>query len=381
MSGHVCLECGVHRPGCACERAQAQAAEQAAAEDFHPLRIRPYVTLSATEDEAGTPAATEAQGAAYENPYGGYEPGRADDRPGTAPAGHPADFRAGNPADFRTGHPDGVPGGIPGGLPIGIPGGVPGDFPGGFPGDHPNATTTAAHPNGFPGEPPNGFPAGHPDDDGPALTLAYAPEGRGAVRRRGRGAVIAGVVAAAVVSTAALAAALIAGDDGTDDLAGVPEVTTSASENVAVSEAPTSTPSSSASASADPSPTSASPSPSASASASPSPTAARTRSTDPSAPPTRTAPAAPARPSVTTAPSYGPSEPPTLSLGSSGEEVSELQRRLWELGLYDGPVNGSYGRKVERAVERYQSYMYIEEDPRGVYGPHTREALEAVTEG
>lgn len=55
MTGHVCPECGVHRPGCACARA-----ELAAAEDFDPLRIRPYVTLDAPE---GSGAGTDAYGA------------------------------------------------------------------------------------------------------------------------------------------------------------------------------------------------------------------------------------------------------------------------------------------------------------------------------
>ncbi|MFD9635038.1 peptidoglycan-binding protein, partial [Streptomyces violascens] len=53
MTGHGCPECGAERgvngrPGCACAERAAETlhaervAEAAAAEDFDPLRIRPY---------------------------------------------------------------------------------------------------------------------------------------------------------------------------------------------------------------------------------------------------------------------------------------------------------------------------------------------------
>ncbi|MGJ7419687.1 hypothetical protein AB9128_27965, partial [Streptomyces cinereoruber] len=106
MTGHVCPECGVHRPGCACARA-----ELAAAEDFDPLRIRPYVTLDAPEDAEvpeGTGAGTYGAGAgasygsgtgAHGSEAGAYGAGGADADPPTArlaavrpeehPGGHP----------------------------------------------------------------------------------------------------------------------------------------------------------------------------------------------------------------------------------------------------------------------------------------------------
>ncbi|WP_171112127.1 MULTISPECIES: peptidoglycan-binding domain-containing protein [Streptomyces] len=70
--GHKCPECGAPRgadntPTCACgERAaealrDARTAEQAAAEDFDPLRIRPYVALDATAPDTPTEAAPPAQ--------------------------------------------------------------------------------------------------------------------------------------------------------------------------------------------------------------------------------------------------------------------------------------------------------------------------------
>ncbi|MFJ9826365.1 peptidoglycan-binding protein [Streptomyces sp. NPDC101160] len=211
----------------------------------------------------------------------------------------------------------------------------------------------------------------------PAHTLAYAPDGyeeRG--RGRSRGVLIAGVVAAAVVGTAVLATALIGGDEGTDDRADVPIVTTSASLNLAVSEAPTATPSSSASTSASPTASRSS------ASASPSPKATRTATAT-----TSTAPTGPARPTAT-APASGVAptesatpEPETLSMGSTGPEVEDLQWRLREAGLYSGPIDGRYGKKVKHGVEVFQSYMDITEDPRGVYGPTTRRELEEVTSG
>ncbi|MDF6042247.1 peptidoglycan-binding protein [Streptomyces sp. JH14] len=77
MTGHICPECGTDSgsakrpdaglaagPGCGCAqraaRRAAERAETAAAEDFDPLRIRPYVTLGDDEAAAGTPAGSDA---------------------------------------------------------------------------------------------------------------------------------------------------------------------------------------------------------------------------------------------------------------------------------------------------------------------------------
>lgn len=195
---------------------------------------------------------------------------------------------------------------------------------------------------------------------------------------------VAAVAAVAVAGTAALAAAVLGGADDTDDRAAVPEVTTSASLNVAVSEAPSPS-------SGTPEPTTSSPTPdrtSASPSATPSPsrtTASPSASASSAAPPAATPTAAPTTAAPTTA--TPPSEPPpetdeaavTLSIGSSGDEVVELQARLTLAGAYHGDVDGEYDQEVWRAVKSYQSWMYIEGDPKGVYGPHTREALERST--
>jgi len=49
--------------------------------------------------------------------------------------------------------------------------------------------------------------------------------------------------------------------------------------------------------------------------------------------------------------------------------------------LFHGQDDGSYTDQVEHAVRVYQSYKFIQDDPPGVYGPHTRRALEAETSG
>lgn len=78
MTGHICPECGMDsRPGagagCVCarraaeqhraaQRSAAEKAEMAAAEDFDPLRIRPYVTLGVDGAPAGVDEAPQEPG-------------------------------------------------------------------------------------------------------------------------------------------------------------------------------------------------------------------------------------------------------------------------------------------------------------------------------
>uniref|UniRef100_UPI00117D5958 peptidoglycan-binding domain-containing protein n=1 Tax=Streptomyces sp. or3 TaxID=1828020 RepID=UPI00117D5958 len=74
----------------------------------------------------------------------------------------------------------------------------------------------------------------------------------------------------------------------------------------------------------------------------------------------------------------------SLRPGDRGPEVAELQIRLRTVGewLYSGPVDGSsYSDQVAYSVAVYQSYKAIQGDPAGVYGPNTRRALEAETNG
>lgn len=69
----------------------------------------------------------------------------------------------------------------------------------------------------------------------------------------------------------------------------------------------------------------------------------------------------------------------SLRPGDRGPEVAELQHRLKEVWLYVGPPDGNYDDQVRSAVAVYQSYKAIQGDPTGVYGPNTRRALEAET--
>ncbi|MEU0402307.1 peptidoglycan-binding domain-containing protein [Streptomyces sp. NPDC006197] len=363
MTGHVCPECGVHRPGCAC----ARAAETAAAEDFDPLRIRPYVTLEGPEGSDGSdgpdgqptahlPAyATEPTYSAYSTePTYPTEPAYPTEDPPTAQL-----------AAIRPGS----------------------DLTAPMPAVHP--TGPGAHPTGPGAYPEGGRPgaAGDPSETMPLLLrgVGEVPPAHEQERARGRGrrrgVVVAAVAAVAVAGTAALAAAVLGGADETDDRAAVPEVTTSASLNVAVSEAPSPS-------SETPEPTTSSPTPQrTSASPSPTPSPSRTTaspraSTSPTTPPAAAPSPAPTTAAPTTAtPSARPTEETavTLSLGSTGEEVVELQARLTLAGAYHGDVDGEYDQEVWRAVKSYQSWMFIEGDPKGVYGPHTREALERST--
>lgn len=340
MAGHICPECGAESrpgagPGCACagrdtgppgyatdwERAAeqqrvadehhaARSAEMAAAEDFDPLRIRPYVTLgegTATAPTAPPPGAPQVYGP--EGDAATTMPLFLD------PAGpRPAD--AGDPADT-------------------------------------------------------------------ALLLT----GRDPVaprRRKPFAAVIAGAAVVAVVGTAAFVGGLFNGDDdGKADLdQTLPSTVTSLPEESGEPE-----PSASSSPSASPS-RSASPTSSASASASPSasssPSASRSATASSSAPGAGT-PASPSATASSSAPAEGvapsPDEAETLRRGDQGAEVAELQNRLREVWVYNGPVDSEYGNRTERAVSDLQTWWNIEGDPDGVYGPNTRSALEARTTG
>ncbi|MBT2676965.1 peptidoglycan-binding protein [Streptomyces sp. ISL-14] len=117
---------------------------------------------------------------------------------------------------------------------------------------------------------------------------------------------------------------------------------------------------------------SASPSPSPSrSSASPTPS----RSTEPTPPPSATeAPDAQEESAAAREP-----EPPTLSRGDRGPEVTELELRLTQLGLYTRKPGGSYNEGVEDAVSRYQWARGIQPEEYGVYDLVTREKLESET--
>ncbi|GAA4662680.1 hypothetical protein GCM10023347_12910 [Streptomyces chumphonensis] len=71
--------------------------------------------------------------------------------------------------------------------------------------------------------------------------------------------------------------------------------------------------------------------------------------------------------------------PAVLARGDRGREVLDLQRRLRTVGIHTTPVDGVYGQPTEAAVQNYQALRGVQADPTGVYGPHTRAALEGET--
>lgn len=77
--------------------------------------------------------------------------------------------------------------------------------------------------------------------------------------------------------------------------------------------------------------------------------------------------------SATPAPSSTPT-PTLLQAGDRGPAVTDLQRRLVEVGYWLGPVDGVYGDLTEQAVFALQGVEGVAID--GVYGPDTRAALE-----
>ncbi|MGA5287917.1 peptidoglycan-binding protein [Streptomyces pseudogriseolus] len=200
--------------------------------------------------------------------------------------------------------------------------------------------------------------------------------------RRRRGAlIVASGAAVAVLGAAGWASGLFSYDTPSrntaapDDVrAGLPDASSAAPSAEPSSEAPPVSPGASAS-------VSDSPSASASASGSPSPSAS---SSAPSASASDEPSATPSADAESSAPAVAPEpeEPvgtaPVLRRGDRGPEVVELQQRLRQVWLYQGDMNGQYGRRVEEAVRHYQWSRGIDEEL-GVYGPQTRARLEAET--
>lgn len=63
----------------------------------------------------------------------------------------------------------------------------------------------------------------------------------------------------------------------------------------------------------------------------------------------------------------------SLGLGSKGNEVIELQKKLKGLGIYNGATNGTFGPMTQAAVKRFQAQNKITQT--GSVGPITRAAL------
>ncbi|MFI6682061.1 peptidoglycan-binding protein [Streptomyces sp. NPDC050485] len=333
------------RPGCACAERAAEtlhaerSAEAAASEDFDPLRIRPYVTLP----NAGAPPVAEDPGAATPPP----PPDAAETMPlRTVPADETMPLRAVSVDETAP-------------LPA-----MPAD--------------DTAPLRAMPADETAPLPAMPADDTAPLRampadeTAPLRPPPRNRKHRR-LAALTIGAAAAVVIGTAAFASTLFAGDAAPKQA--LPDVTDTGVPYSGTGSASADTPSAvpSRTRKAAP-PHSAAPKPSAP----PSPSAARAASPSPSK-------ASPS-PSASEQPSDGPSRQPlasrgaTLRRGDSGPAVLELQQRLAQLGLYGGSMDGGFGSATERAVSSFQSYMGIDGDPAGVYGPQTRRALESMTD-
>ena len=63
----------------------------------------------------------------------------------------------------------------------------------------------------------------------------------------------------------------------------------------------------------------------------------------------------------------------TLSSGSQGERVKELQQRLLELGFYSGKIDGDYGKGTKAAVMLFQKQHDLTAD--GIAGDKTQAVL------
>lgn len=70
---------------------------------------------------------------------------------------------------------------------------------------------------------------------------------------------------------------------------------------------------------------------------------------------------------------------PLLRRGTRGEPVKALQRRLAELGIDPGPLDGIFGPRTEAAVRAFQRREGIEVD--GIVGPQTWDRLGIEVEG
>ncbi|MFJ8080886.1 peptidoglycan-binding domain-containing protein [Streptomyces sp. NPDC096205] len=428
--GHPCPECGALRgpdntPSCGCALRAAEAlleartAEAAAAEDFDPLRIRPYVDLDGTEAGAG-PALTgpygdtDAAGAgadpAQARPYGDHDATRAGTGPAQPrPYGEP-DAAEGGTGPAQTG-PYGDRGATRAGTgpaqprPYGDTDRAGAEVGPAHPLSHTDAEADPAQPDN---EPTQALPAVQAEAATAALPTPLAPPavppsehdlrlfetvavepgpaggGRGVSRRGRRGRTVllaAGGAVVAVVAAAGLASGVFSYDTPSRDTA-LPSDVREAAPEVRTSEAADPAPATSRTAA---SPTTASPSPSASESASESPSESASPSpSESSASPTPT-PSATASPTPTaTTASAEPVESEdggaVLRRGDSGREVAELQDRLRQLYLYNGEINGNFTPPVEDALRNYQWARGLQDESElGVYDQPTRAMLESET--
>ncbi|MFJ4875556.1 peptidoglycan-binding protein [Streptomyces sp. NPDC088745] len=323
------------------------------AEDFDPLRIRPYVNLAEPSGQrAPDPAGPPRPAAAQPRTPPAFEETRA--QPPLAPPVSaqpplvpPASAQPSPALQDTSAQPS-----------LASPGSA-----------GPSRTSPSF-------EEPRTQPPLTPAEQTMPLRPVPAAEPSAGSRRRGLVLVTAAATLAVLAGTAFAVGAF---DSAPEETRAFPGITTAPT---AVAEP---TPSPAASRTAAPSPTAtavrrALPTPTrASRSATPPP---KTTTAPPTAPPSKPPTTAPARrPTATPEPPGDQLPPGSLAPGSSGPEVRELQGRLDQIGLYDGPRDGRYTQSVTDSVARFQAHMNIDDEPSGVYGPKTREALEDWTFG
>ncbi len=68
-----------------------------------------------------------------------------------------------------------------------------------------------------------------------------------------------------------------------------------------------------------------------------------------------------------------PTSAPVLRTGSRGEEVKELQSRLYTLGYYKGDIDGQFGAGTKEAVIAFQKANGLGAD--GIVGEETKNIL------
>ncbi|MDG5804372.1 peptidoglycan-binding protein [Streptomyces ossamyceticus] len=347
-NSHICPECFAPRASdgttsCGCGRRaseallEARTAEAAAAEDFDPLRIRPYVELGDAGDHDG-PDDTGPRTAP------GHPRGPGHGEPAEAMTMRLAAFRAPRtttPADDRT-------------RPLTVP------PPASSSGHRHTRSSTPARP-------------------------------RSAGRRRRTGLIVAlgGTAAAGVMAAAGFMSGLFSYEAPERNGALPDDVRASAPDTtVDGDKTPVQTPEEAAGGGA-PAPAPPGGAGRAKPSGSPSPSASKSSaspSASPSPSPSEASPSARASDKSTAddANKKGDSRleaPKTLRLGDDDPEVTELQLRLRQLGLYNGDIDQSFDRQVEQAVIDYQTTRAVSKDDEpGVYGLATRARLEAETQ-
>lgn len=70
---------------------------------------------------------------------------------------------------------------------------------------------------------------------------------------------------------------------------------------------------------------------------------------------------------------FAPFKTTTMIPGMKGDDVNGLQKRLANLGYYDGPVTGLYGQITQQAVKYFQQLNGLDED--GICGKTTYNAI------